>query len=267
MIDQMREFIGETRQAAVGSAASHFGVSPERLEVIEIPQSLRVANLGARVLVLAAPRAVEAELGKVGQFVRAMLEDLGLDRGLRLDESEEEGRVLVRVYSPQVEEAERKIGGVESALAHLADRAAQELVDEDAAAVVVLAREPRKDRDAGRRRSGGGDRDRERGGRGERPRGRDGDRDRPRGDRDRQPARDRDAGRDRDRGSPEKEQELETAARRAAEEVRRSGEPRTLDPMGSRDRWVVHNAVKEVGGVSSVSVGEGDQKRVKIVPD
>ncbi len=36
--------------------------------------------------------------------------------------------------------------------------------------------------------------------------------------------------------------------------------------MNSRDRWVVHNALKELEGVESQSVGEGRLKRVKIYP-
>ncbi|MBW2416006.1 MAG: hypothetical protein JRG76_16020 [Deltaproteobacteria bacterium] len=48
--------------------------------------------------------------------------------------------------------------------------------------------------------------------------------------------------------------------------VRESGEAATLDEMTSRDRWIVHNALKEVDGVASESVGEGRMKRVKIFP-
>jgi predicted RNA-binding protein Jag len=36
--------------------------------------------------------------------------------------------------------------------------------------------------------------------------------------------------------------------------------------LNSRERWVVHNALKDVSGVSSESVGDGRLKRVKIVP-
>jgi predicted RNA-binding protein Jag len=49
--------------------------------------------------------------------------------------------------------------------------------------------------------------------------------------------------------------------------VRDTGEASTLDEMSSRDRWVVHNAIKDVSGVRSESVGDGRLKRVKILPD
>jgi predicted RNA-binding protein Jag len=277
MIDELREFIADTRQAAESSAAAHFGVPVERLEFFEIPASLRVAGLGTRVIVLAGPRQQGGELGDVGDFVKTMLVQLGLERGLRMDESEdEEGRIVVRVQSPPLEQAERKLGGVEASLAHLADRAAQRLIDEEASAVVVLARgaregregrEPRgRDRDRGERGGRGRDRGRDRGA----ERGGDRGRDRDRGERGGR-GRDRDRGGDRDRGVARagsgEESELEALARRSAEEVRRSGEAKTLPPMSSRERWVVHNAIKDITGVNSQSVGEGDQKRVKIFPE
>jgi predicted RNA-binding protein Jag len=62
------------------------------------------------------------------------------------------------------------------------------------------------------------------------------------------------------------EARLEDLARQAAERVRRSGEPEILESMTSKERWVVHNFLKEVEGVASVSEGEGASKRVKIVP-
>ncbi len=59
---------------------------------------------------------------------------------------------------------------------------------------------------------------------------------------------------------------LETLAHEQAERVRESGEPAMLEPMNSRERFIVHNAVKREDGVSSESVGEGREKRVKIFP-
>jgi spoIIIJ-associated protein len=56
-------------------------------------------------------------------------------------------------------------------------------------------------------------------------------------------------------------------AREAAEIVRRSGEPELLRPMNSRERWVVHNTLKDERGVRSESEGEGPRKRVRITPD
>ena len=60
--------------------------------------------------------------------------------------------------------------------------------------------------------------------------------------------------------------ELEALARSQAEQVRRSGEPVVLQEMNSKERWVVHNAIKDVAGVTSESVGEGRNKHVKIMP-
>jgi hypothetical protein len=60
---------------------------------------------------------------------------------------------------------------------------------------------------------------------------------------------------------------LERMAREAAEIVRRSGEPELLRPMHSRERWVVHNTLKDETGVRSESEGDGPRKRVRITPD
>jgi spoIIIJ-associated protein len=60
--------------------------------------------------------------------------------------------------------------------------------------------------------------------------------------------------------------ELEKLAREAAEEVRRSGEPTVLRPMNSKERWVIHNVITSLEGLTSESVGEGRSKRVKITP-
>jgi predicted RNA-binding protein Jag len=49
--------------------------------------------------------------------------------------------------------------------------------------------------------------------------------------------------------------------------VRRSGEPEILESMTAKERWVVHNFLKTVDGVTSESEGEGASKRVKILPD
>jgi spoIIIJ-associated protein len=59
---------------------------------------------------------------------------------------------------------------------------------------------------------------------------------------------------------------LDALAHSKAEEVRRSGKPILLDAMGSRQRWIVHNALRNESGVRSESVGEGRVKRVKISP-
>ena len=60
---------------------------------------------------------------------------------------------------------------------------------------------------------------------------------------------------------------LEALAREAAERVRRSGEPEILESMTAKERWVVHNFLKDIEGVTSASEGEGASKRVKRLPD
>jgi hypothetical protein len=117
----------------------------------------------------------------------------------------------------------------------------------------------RGERGDGRR----GDRRGGRGGRGQRDRGRGGERGRDRAE----PRDERGADRYRDRPEGVDEARLEAIAREAAERVRRSGEPEILESMTAKERWVVHNFLKSVEGVTSASEGEGASKRVKILPD
>jgi spoIIIJ-associated protein len=72
----------------------------------------------------------------------------------------------------------------------------------------------------------------------------------------------------------EEEIELEPEEERLLAEVRElaasvvdSGEPCETDPLSSRERWLVHNSLREVAGVTSESTGEGSEKRVKILPE
>ena len=108
-----------------------------------------------------------------------------------------------------------------------------------------------RDRDRGRDGGGRGRDDRRRGGR-DRPRGGGGDRKRP-------PRGDRPEGVDHEK--------LEAVARDAAERVKRTGQAETLEWMNSKERWVVHNYLRNVDGVTSVSEGEGAAKRLKIIPE
>jgi spoIIIJ-associated protein len=59
---------------------------------------------------------------------------------------------------------------------------------------------------------------------------------------------------------------LERFAREVAESVKASGMAKALDPMGSADRKVVHDAVNEIEGVSTASEGEDTDRRVVIRP-
>ena len=72
----------------------------------------------------------------------------------------------------------------------------------------------------------------------------------------------------------EAEVELEPGEERLLEQVRDlarrvvdSGESVETDPLSSRERWLVHNALREVDGVVSESTGEGSEKRVRILPE
>lgn len=62
-------------------------------------------------------------------------------------------------------------------------------------------------------------------------------------------------------------QALDRFAREAAAKAVDSGTRVALEPMSAADRKVVHDAVNEVDGVSTVSEGEDRRRRVVIVPD
>jgi spoIIIJ-associated protein len=59
---------------------------------------------------------------------------------------------------------------------------------------------------------------------------------------------------------------LERFARDVADSVKASGVAKALDPMGSADRKVVHDAVNDIDGVTTVSEGEDAARRVVIRP-
>jgi spoIIIJ-associated protein len=59
---------------------------------------------------------------------------------------------------------------------------------------------------------------------------------------------------------------LSRFARQVAEEVRRSGTRKALEPMSAPDRKVVHDALTDVDGVTTASEGEDTARRVVILP-
>lgn len=63
-----------------------------------------------------------------------------------------------------------------------------------------------------------------------------------------------------------REQNLVAIARRMADKVRQTGRPATVDPMNPRDRRIVHMALKNEGGVTSRSQGEGFLRKLVILP-
>jgi spoIIIJ-associated protein len=61
-------------------------------------------------------------------------------------------------------------------------------------------------------------------------------------------------------------EELRMTARVAAERVQSSHQPFRLNPMSSRERRIVHLALKEMPGVRTESVGMGEERQVVIYP-
>jgi spoIIIJ-associated protein len=61
-------------------------------------------------------------------------------------------------------------------------------------------------------------------------------------------------------------EELRLTARVAAERVQTSRQPFRLNPMSSRERRIVHLALKEMSGVRTESVGVGEERQVVIHP-
>jgi spoIIIJ-associated protein len=61
-------------------------------------------------------------------------------------------------------------------------------------------------------------------------------------------------------------EELRMTARLAAERVQTSRQPFRLNPMSSRERRIVHLALKDLPGVRTESVGIGEDRQVVIHP-
>jgi spoIIIJ-associated protein len=62
------------------------------------------------------------------------------------------------------------------------------------------------------------------------------------------------------------EEQLSQMARRLGERVAAEGKIITFDPMTARDRRVVHMAVRDMEGVRTESSGEGQDRRVQLIP-
>ena len=63
-----------------------------------------------------------------------------------------------------------------------------------------------------------------------------------------------------------RQHELELMAQKAAEKVRSTRVPFVFDPMNAQDRRIIHNALVELSGVRTESEGDGQMRRVKILP-
>jgi predicted RNA-binding protein Jag len=278
--DRFKEFVADTEAAAIEKAVTHYGVDSAQLEVRVLSEKLEVSGLAGRALVLAAgpggaptgaPERSEAPRGRRerGRPERGGRERGGRDRGGRDERSNGRG---ARDARPPREEVAREqaplsietgeLGEVGRFVEHVVRAIAkggairiEETQSGDEAQISIkgsganeLARNPGlgaalshlADRVAENLASEDATAYVELGERADRERERDAD-------------------------APS-DPRLEALARDRAEAVRSSGEPALLDPMSSRDRFIVHNTVKELDGVSSESVGDGPDKRVKIFP-
>jgi len=61
-------------------------------------------------------------------------------------------------------------------------------------------------------------------------------------------------------------QELRLAAETAAEKVRQSGIPYSFPPMNSRERRLMHLACKQLEGIETASMGEGQNRFLVVYP-
>jgi len=61
-------------------------------------------------------------------------------------------------------------------------------------------------------------------------------------------------------------QELEMAAQVAAERVRATGMPYQFNPMTSRERRIIHLALREAGDLKTESQGEAGRRAVVVLP-
>lgn len=64
----------------------------------------------------------------------------------------------------------------------------------------------------------------------------------------------------------QRSERLSEHVKKLAQEVITSGVEKTLEPMSSYERRVVHKTISEIDGVESGSVGEGRDRRVVIKP-
>ena len=64
----------------------------------------------------------------------------------------------------------------------------------------------------------------------------------------------------------ERNKKIERMALQKADDARILGEPIELDPMSPSDRRVVHMALQVFDDIKTESVGEGNDRRVKIIP-
>ena len=65
----------------------------------------------------------------------------------------------------------------------------------------------------------------------------------------------------------QREESLKGLAQRMAERVVTTGQIAVMEPMSPRERRIVHLALHDFEGVRTQSIGEGDYRKVTIVPN
>lgn len=63
-----------------------------------------------------------------------------------------------------------------------------------------------------------------------------------------------------------RDERLQEDALRMAEEAIETGEPMSFEPMPPRERRLVHLAVADISGITTESLGEGEDRYVRLVP-
>ena len=63
-----------------------------------------------------------------------------------------------------------------------------------------------------------------------------------------------------------RDEALTAEAHRLAGAVRAEGQPRTMEPMNAYERRLVHVALQAAPGVTTYSVGQGSDRRVRVAP-
>ncbi len=64
-----------------------------------------------------------------------------------------------------------------------------------------------------------------------------------------------------------REETLVDMAQEIASEVRATGDVITLEPMPAAERRIIHLALQDEDGVSTESVGRGDDRQVEVLPE
>ena len=63
-----------------------------------------------------------------------------------------------------------------------------------------------------------------------------------------------------------RKEELQLMAQKAAERVKTSKVPFVFDPMSAQDRRAIHTALVDIEGIRTESEGDGQMRRVKVLP-